>query len=89
MSNMLGMDIEGVRRLAQQMQAKGDEIDSIANTLTGMLEGVEWKGQDAEQFRGEWNGALRNMLNQVVQALRDASQKANNNANQQEQTSAS
>ena len=84
-----GMDIEAVRAFARQLAAKADEIEAIANGLTGQLDGVQWIGSDAENFRSEWQSSHRSQLRTVAVALRDASQTANGNANQQEQASAS
>ena len=49
---------------------------------------MQWVGQDATNFRSEWDGSLRTQLQNVVQALEDASNKATTNANEQEATSA-
>jgi hypothetical protein len=84
---LTGMDIEAVRLLATQLNAKADEIDSIANTLTTQLGNVQWLGMDADTFRGDWNTSYRTQLQTVSTALRDASTRATNNATQQEQAS--
>lgn len=87
MSSMLGMDIGAVRNLAGQLMAKADEIDSIANTLTTQLDSAQWVGPDATAFRGDWVSVHRAQLTTVANALRDASNRATTNANQQEQAS--
>lgn len=88
MSQMLGMDIAGVRQLATQMNTKAEEIQSIATALSSALGSVQWVGNDATQFRSEWDGTLKSQLMQVSNALRDAATKANQNASDQESTSA-
>lgn len=88
MSSMLGMDIAAVRNLAGQLMAKADEIETIANTLTTQLDAAQWIGPDATAFRGDWVSVHRAQLTTVANALRDASNRATNNANQQEQASA-
>lgn len=87
MSSMLGMDIGAVRNLAGQLMAKADEIDTIANTLTSQLDAAQWVGPDATAFRGDWVSVHRAQLNMVANALREASNRATSNANQQEQAS--
>lgn len=87
MSSMLGMDIGAVRNLAGQLMAKADEIDTIANTLTSQLDAAQWVGPDATAFRGDWVSVHRAQLNTVANALREASNRATSNANQQEQAS--
>ena len=88
MAGFQGMDVEAVRSLAQQMNAKADEIEQLSSTLSSQLDGTQWVGQDAAGFRGEWSGAHRSQLAGVANALREASRAASNNANQQEQASA-
>lgn len=87
MSNFTGMDVQAVRTLGTQLNAKAGEIRSIAQQLTGQLESTPWVGPDREQFYGDWTGQHMTALNQVCQALEGASQRATMNANQQEQTS--
>lgn len=87
MGSMLGMDIGAVRNLAGQLMAKADEIEAIANTLTTQLDSAQWVGPDATAFRGDWISVHRAQLTTVANALREASNRATTNANQQEQAS--
>ena len=84
---MFGMDIAQVRTLATSLNTKAGEIDTIVNRVTSELQSTQWKGPDAENFRSDWNGALTKQLRNVAQQLRDASQRATRNANEQEQAS--
>lgn len=86
---VVGMDIEAVRSLAQQFTSNAQEIEQIANRLTSQLDGVNWMGQDASNFRNNWHGSYRQQLATVVNALHDAATAATNNATQQEEASAS
>lgn len=83
----VGMDIQAVRQLAKVLAAKADEIEGIANALTHQLGNVDWKGGDADRFRGEWNSGHRSQLMHVASSLRDTSSVANRNATEQEQVS--
>lgn len=87
MSNFTGMDIAAVRQLSQQLNAKADEIRSITQQLTGQLQNTPWVGPDRERFYGDWTGQYTSALNNVVQGLEDAAQRAMQNANEQEQVS--
>jgi uncharacterized protein YukE len=87
MTGFIGMDIQAVRALANQLHTDADEIDRIANTLTTQLGNAHWVGSDANNFRDNWNSSYRAQLNTVSTALRDAATCANNNATQQEQAS--
>jgi len=87
MSNFTGMDISAVRTLATTLNSKAEEIRSLTQQLTGQLDSTPWVGPDRERFYGDWTGQYVAALNQVAQGLTDASQRATQNANQQEQAS--
>ena len=82
-----GLDVQQVRALSSQLNNKAQDIDSILSQLTNALSQTQWDGPDATQFRGDWSGQHTSALRQVSQALRDAAQKASQNASAQEQTS--
>ena len=83
----LGMDIEGVRALAQQFGEKAQTVEDVISTISGQVQSVDWKGTDADQFKSEWEGTLSSQLRNVADALRQAQTTANNNADEQEQAS--
>jgi uncharacterized protein YukE len=85
----IGMDVDAVRNLANQLNSKADEIDTIMNTLSSQLDGTQWVGTDADGFRSDWQGTHRAQLSAVAGALRDAATQATGNASQQDSTSAS
>jgi uncharacterized protein YukE len=87
MSQFLGMDVQEVHNLANQLNNSASEIQSIINTITGQLNGVQWTGTDATRFRGDWTGTHVAQLTTVKNALEDASRLATQNAQQQEQAS--
>ena len=88
MSGFEGMDPQAVRAFAGQLTSDADQIDSIINTLSAQLHGLQWIGADATRFNGEWDGTYRPQLHSVSNALRSAANVANANAAQQEQASA-
>jgi uncharacterized protein YukE len=88
MTSFIGMDVQAVRTLASQLNAKAEEIDTIANALSNQLNGVQWVGADGDSFRNDWQSQHRSQLQTVATALRDAATRANSNASQQEDTSA-
>ena len=83
----LGMDVEQVQNLSRQLQQKASDIDNIITTLNSTMQSTEWKGQDDEQFRNDWNSSLTQKLRQVSQSLKDASSKASQNAREQQDIS--
>ena len=70
-----------------QLQAGAGEIEQQRSNLSRVLDSINWEGPDATHFRGEWSGTHTAALNQVIQALKDAGQKATKNANEQDQAS--
>jgi uncharacterized phage infection (PIP) family protein YhgE len=87
MSNFTGMDINAVRTLSKQLQARADEIRTTTQQLTSQLESTPWIGPDRDQFHGDWTGQHTASLNAVVTGLEEASVRALQNATEQEQAS--
>lgn len=83
----LGMNPEEVRQLASSLSQKAGEIEAIKSQLTASLQSTSWVGNDAQQFRSQWDSNHVPNINRVVEALREASQTSNRNAQAQEQTS--
>ncbi len=83
-----GMNIDGVRQLATQMDNSADQIVQMIGALDAALQSTEWIGQDRERFVGDWQGTFMPQLNTVAQSLRDTAIAARDNADQQEQASA-
>lgn len=84
---LFGQDIDQVRQLAGQLNAKAGDIESVISQLTSAVNSVQWMGPDAERFRSDWQGQHVPQLRQVVNALQNASQHATRNANEQQQAS--
>lgn len=83
----VGMEIEAVRTLARQLTDKAHEIEQIAGALTSQLGSTQWEGNDANQFRNEWQSHHLRALKTVSGALQHASSAAMKNANEQEAAS--
>ncbi|TFD46348.1 hypothetical protein E3T55_17195 [Cryobacterium frigoriphilum] len=82
-----GLDVEQVRQLSSQLSQKAGDIEGVLSTLSSTLNSTDWTGPDATGFRSDWSGQHTTALKQVIAALRDASQKANQNAQAQESAS--
>ena len=82
-----GLDVQQVRQLSSQLSQKAGDIEGVLSTLTTTLNSTDWTGPDATGFRNDWSGQHSAALKQVINAPRDASQKANQNAQSQEQAS--
>ncbi|HPZ95974.1 MAG TPA: WXG100 family type VII secretion target, partial [Mycobacterium sp.] len=78
-----GQDIDQVRQLATQLNAKASDIEGVISHLTSAINSVQWMGPDAERFKSDWQGQYVPQLRQVVTALQNASQNASRNAAEQ------
>lgn len=87
MAGMVGMDVEGVRNLATQMNSVADQIDTAARQITSLLSSTTWIGPDRQAFESDWTGQHMSAITNVVNAVRQASQTANRNATDQENVS--
>jgi uncharacterized protein YukE len=85
---MLGADVAQLRTLAQQFGKVSDNLLNTSAQLTNQINNnPSWKGNDAAQFRSDWNGSHRALLQQTARALKDESRKLLDNANEQEKAS--
>ncbi|MFF1252431.1 WXG100 family type VII secretion target [Pseudarthrobacter sp. NPDC058329] len=82
-----GADVEQLRQLGSKLNQGATEIESQRANLTSALNNTEWRGPDADKFKDQWNGEYTTRLNQVVEALKEAGNKAKQNADQQTQAS--
>ncbi len=87
MSQYLGLDPHAVRTLANQMNHAAGEIKNLTGQLTNMLQNTPWTGPDREQFVSEWHSMHVAQLTNVANAIEQAAQHANLNAQQQENVS--
>lgn len=85
---MKGMDVEGGRQSAQQINQGAGELEALSGRLTQVIEGFEWQGPDAERTRSTWQSEYRPMLMQVTSSLQDFATVINAQAQEQEQVSA-
>lgn len=84
---LFGQDVDQVRQLATQLNAKASDIESVISQLTSAVTSVQWMGPDAERFKSDWQGQHVPKLREVVGALQRASQDASRNATEQQQAS--
>jgi WXG100 family type VII secretion target len=89
--SMMGMDVEVIRGVAQQLTAQADEIQTVITAVDAQIADADtnWDGDDATAFIDQWNNAQKPGLTQAEDALRQLATKATTQADQQEQTSAS
>jgi uncharacterized protein YukE len=86
--NLWGADVAQLRTLAQQFGKVSDTLLQTSSQLTNQINNnPSWKGNDATQFRSDWNGNHRAIIQRTARALKDESRKLLDNANEQEKAS--
>ncbi|HEY8701264.1 MAG TPA: WXG100 family type VII secretion target [Arthrobacter sp.] len=86
--NLWGADVAQLRTLAQQFGKASDGLLQQSTALTNQINSnPSWKGNDAAQFRSDWNGSHRAILQQTAALLKEESKKLLANANDQEKAS--
>lgn len=89
MSEMIGMDVEAVRRTASELRRKADEIRAVearVDAIVGQING-SWQGNRARRFVGDWHGHHRAALLLLADRVDGLGQSALNNAGEQEAAS--
>ncbi|MEN8581591.1 WXG100 family type VII secretion target [Burkholderia sp. RS01] len=86
--DLWGADVAQLRTLAQQFGKVSDNLLQTSTQLTNQINNnPSWKGNDASQFRSDWNGSHRALLQQTAARLKQESRKLLENANEQEKAS--
>lgn len=83
----LGADVEALDRLSKKFNEESEKIRQAVSQITSQVQGVWWKGQDAEKFKGEWNGQYKAQLTKVADALKQIGEIVKKQAQQQRDTS--
>lgn len=84
-----GMNVEAVRRIGRDLQARSGDLDSIRVAVDKLIAAAQrnWSGQDLKEFEGWWRDQHRRKLVQLGEALDGLGQAALNNAEEQERAS--
>ncbi|CAM3656755.1 WXG100 family type VII secretion target [Mycobacterium frederiksbergense] len=85
---VVGADVDQLRGLARSLTQASDRLDGMSGEVNNRLAATPWQGQDAQQFRSQWQGESQALIRSVVSALRAAAADVDRNANEQEQASA-
>ena len=88
MAGLYGADIAQLRMLGKQLSDASARLASAKRSLTHQIHGANaWTGSDASQFRADWDGRHRMLLEQVIQGLAAAGKALESNAKEQEHAS--
>ena len=85
---LVGADVEDLRRLSAVMDSEAERITNLQRQLSTMIQnGHYWRGNDAEQFRSQWNSDLHGRLAAAALCLKTNARALLLNAEQQEHAS--
>lgn len=87
MSDNIGQIPEEVDQLASEFELKAGELEDLKSAITAKLSSTVWTGPDRDRFEADWQGAFSQNITQVIQQLRQASQLATHNAQEQRDAS--
>ncbi len=85
MAGFYGADVAQLRTLAGAMGKAADVINMQSTQLSNLINmNNSWKGQDAANFKSDWNGQHRQSLMKAASMLRSSARELKDHANQQE-----
>lgn len=85
---LIGADVEQLEALSKNLGTKAEQVGQISTELASSVKGLQWVGQDADAFKGQWDEVTKS-LNVVRDLLRANSTTIKKNADQQRSTSSS
>jgi hypothetical protein len=80
---MSGADADELEQLGHRMEAAADRLGAIRDEVTAVVRQAHWEGDDALDFRDQWQFRLTGLLQGASAATREAGQVAVRNAVQQ------
>lgn len=82
-----GMDPEEGRAVATEITRTGEQILEFFDTVTSVVNSVDWIGPDYDAYRDDWNTFISGPINGLIEALNAKGEELNNHAEQQDSTS--
>jgi len=86
-NGFLGMNIEGVNRVAGSIDGEAARISGVVTSLSATLQNTHWVGADRERFVAEWNGTCVPAMRRAVSDMRQASEQVRTSIKLQVQAS--
>lgn len=82
-----GMNPDEGREVAQAIGDAGQRIMDTIDTVTGVVNGVDWIGSDYDTFQSDWNSFVSGTVSGVVDALNQKRTELEQHAEEQDTTS--
>lgn len=87
-SKAVGMDTAAMKRTVTFIDGQLRELDTLINTLDSEVHRVDWKGDDAQQFKTTGWSDAKGKLTKARNTLRDAQRVLRDNLKAQDAASA-
>lgn len=82
-----GMNPSEGRDVATEITDAGSRIVDAFDTATASVNGVDWIGEDYENFKGDWNGFISGAVAALQDALANKGNELRGHADEQDTTS--
>ena len=84
-----GADVAQLRSAATQFSKGASALETSAKALHSLIgSATQWRGPDADRFRSQWSSKSTRTINAAVDALRQAADTLQRNADEQDKASA-
>ncbi|MCG2803466.1 MAG: WXG100 family type VII secretion target [Cellulomonas sp.] len=85
----MGMDVEAVEGVANQLKSLADQISNLESQINGKVQQLPgiWEGKDAQTFVTQWWPQHQKALKAAAEAVKGLGQSALNNATDQRNVS--
>lgn len=84
MDGFWGAQTDAVRAHGTACAGAAARMEDLLATCEGLIEAVTWVGPDAEAFREDWRGRVRERLHHAIEALRADGEELHGHAEEQD-----
>lgn len=85
--NVQGMDVGQVQQMAEQLAEAAEQVGTWKTQLTSEVDGLDWEGDDATEFRSTWQGEVGEAFETVRRKLEELAETIMRNVEEQRQAS--
>ena len=82
-----GMNPEEGREVATAIDEASQQILELIETVTGVVNGVEWVGSDYDSYQEEWNSFTGSTVGDLVNGMAEKANALKQHAEEQDTTS--
>jgi uncharacterized protein YukE len=79
-NNMLGGELATMQTMKSKFDEQAVAVQNLTSVLDQQVSSVVWRGPAADRFKQMWDAQFKTTLNELRQALNDASKEVANRA---------